>query len=105
MDKKEKMPIWVFLAFSAIETRRGALILIWVSLLFGIYCIPWPSLFTGASWISSVFLIDDWSWAAMMFPITLWYWLSLKWADNNSVWAEPGGKNQIPQQREEHRDK
>ncbi len=87
MEKKEKMPIWVFLAFSAIETRKAAFILIVSSALFSIYCVPWSSLFTGMPWISSVFLIDDWSWVAMMLPITLWYWLSLKWVDNNSVWA------------------
>jgi len=91
MEKIKKMPIWVFLAFSAIEKRRSALILILSSVLFSIYSIPWSSLFTGAPWISSVFLIDDWSWVAMMIPITLWYWLSLKWVDNNSVWAKSGG--------------
>ena len=94
MEKTKKMPIWVFLAFSSIDTRKGALLLILSSVLFSIYSIPWSSLFTGAPWISSVFLIDDWSWVAMMVPITLWYWLSLKWVDNNSVWAESGGNTE-----------
>ncbi|GMQ83436.1 MAG: hypothetical protein BMS9Abin06_0170 [Gammaproteobacteria bacterium] len=88
MEKTNKMPIWVFLAFSAIETRRGALILILSSILFSVYSIPWSNLFTGVPWISSVFLIDNWSWVAMMFPITFWYWLSLKWVDKNSMWAK-----------------
>ncbi len=92
MEKTKKMPIWVFLAFSSIKTRKGALILILSSVLFSIYSVPWSRLFTGESWISSVFLIDDWSWVAMMIPITFWYWLSMKWVDNNSVWAVPGAK-------------
>ncbi|MGB5440850.1 MAG: hypothetical protein WBN57_08960 [Gammaproteobacteria bacterium] len=86
------MPIWVFLAFSSIETRKAALILIWVCVLFTIYCIPWSRLFMGSDWVEKIFLIDDWSWLAMMIPIVLWYWLSLRWVDNNSAW-EDAGKN------------
>jgi len=91
MEKTKKMPIWVSLAFPSINTRKGALLLIFSSVLFSIYSIPWSSLFTGVPWISSIFLIDDWSWVALMIPITFWYWLSLKWVDNNSVWTESGG--------------
>jgi len=86
MEKKDNMPIWVFLAFSSIDTRKGAMILIWICVIFTAYCIPWPLLFAGNDWIAKIFLIDDWSWLAMMVPIVLWYWLSLRWVDNNSGW-------------------
>ena len=91
MEKTEKMPIWVFLAFSSIETRKGALILIGACALFSLYCIPFPLFFENNELIKTLFLIDDWSWIAMMAPITFWYWISLKWVDNNSGWkkAEP----------------
>ncbi|MCK4705966.1 MAG: hypothetical protein KAT90_10815 [Gammaproteobacteria bacterium] len=91
MEKTEKMPIWVFLAFSSIETRKGALILIGACALFSLYCIPFPLFFENNELIKTLFLIDDWSWIAMMAPITFWYWISLKWLDNNSGWkkAEP----------------
>ncbi len=87
MEKTDNMPLWVFLAFSAIDTRKGALILIWVCLAFTLYCLPWSQLITGQDWIKKLFLIEDWSWFAMMVPITLWYWLSLRWLDNNSGWV------------------
>jgi len=87
MQKTEKMPIWVFLAFSSIETRKGALRLISACALFAVYCIPFPLLFENSELIKTIFLIDDWSWIAMMAPMTLWYWLSLKWVDNNTGWT------------------
>ena len=87
MEKKENMPIWVFLAFSSISTRKGASRLILASFLFSIYCIPWSILFPNTSWASDkFFLIDDWSWLAMMVPINVWYFVSLKWMDRNSAW-------------------
>jgi hypothetical protein len=86
MEKTDKMPIWVFFAFSSINTRKAALILVWGCLLFSIYCIPWPALFANQDWIGKIFLIDDWSWVAMMVPVTFWYWMSLRWVDNNSGW-------------------
>ncbi len=86
MQKDKSMPVWVFLAFSSIETRRGALILIWSSLLFSLYCIPWLDYFTAQPWLEKLLLIDDWEWFAMMLPMTLWYWLSLKWVDKNRGW-------------------
>ena len=89
MEKSKNMPLWVFLAFSSIETRKGALILIWCSIVFSIYCIPWP-LFFDAELIKTVFLIDDWSWIAMMVPIVLWYWFSIRWVDSNGNWKKTG---------------
>lgn len=86
MTKTTNMPLWVFLAFSSIETRKGALILIGSCALFSIYCLPWSLFFDSPDWFAKVFLIEDWSWVAMMLPITLWYWLSLKWVDKNSGW-------------------
>jgi len=81
------MPLWVFLAFSSIETRKGALILIWCCVIFSLYCIPW-SLFAPGETIKMLFLIDDWSWIAMMAPIVVWYYISLKWVDNNTGWKK-----------------
>lgn len=86
MEKKDNMPIWVFLAFSSINTRKGALILIWSSVVFTLYCFPWSLFFTETQWISQVFLINDWSWLTMMVPMVLWYGISLRWVDKNAVW-------------------
>ena len=69
MEKTDDMPLWVFLAFSSISTRKGALILIYSCLLFSIYCIPWGQFFAGQGWIEKIFLIKDWSWFAMMVPV------------------------------------
>lgn len=88
MEKKETTPLWVFLAFSSINTRKGALILIWSCVIFSIYCVPWSLFLTEPTWIAKVFLIDDWSWLAMMVPMVIWYWLSLKWADKHSAWDD-----------------
>ncbi len=86
MEKKDNMPLWVFLAFSSINTRRGALILIRSCILFTIYCVPWSLLIVDQPWVNQVFLIDDWSWLAMMVPMVLWYYLSLRWIDKNKAW-------------------
>ena len=86
MKKDEDTPLWVFLAFSSINTRKGALLLIWSCTGFTIYCAPWPLLFPDLGWAKSAFLVDDWSWFAMMVPVTAWYWLGLRWMDNNSSW-------------------
>ncbi len=86
MEKKDDTPLWVFLAFSSINTRKGALILIWSCIVFSLYCIPWVKFFTDPAWVEKIFLIDDWSWLAMMIPMIIWYWLSLRWADKNSAW-------------------
>lgn len=86
MQKTDAMPIWVFLALSSIETRKGALTLIWSSAIFSVYCVPWVNYYDGNPWVANLFLLTDWSWFAMMPPITLWYWLSLKWVDKNRGW-------------------
>ena len=91
MEKSKNMPLWVFLAFSSIETRKGAKILIMCSAIFSIYCIPWPLIF-NAEIIKTVFLIDDWSWIAMMLPIVAWYWLSMRWVDKNNGWDKPSAE-------------
>lgn len=92
MEKKANTPIWVFLAFSSIETRKMALILIWASVLFTVYSVPWVQ-FSNSPLIKTLFLIDDWSWAAMMLPICLWYWLSLRWMDKNQGWVKQENTN------------
>lgn len=87
MKKTDSTPLWVFLAYSNIETRKGALIQLWSSLVFSFYCIPWVNYFNDAGgWVAKLFLIDDWTWFAMMLPLTLWYWVSLKWIDKNTGW-------------------
>ena len=89
MEKTNDMPIWVYLAFSSIEARRTALILIGASALFTLYCIPWVTLAEMPEWVGKVFRIDDWSWFAMMVPMTIWYWLALRWVDKNAGWKLP----------------
>jgi len=90
MEKTKDMPIWVFLAFSSINTRKGAMLLIGACVLFTVYCVPWSIFLGSGNWVARIFLIEDWSWFAMMVPISLWYWLSLKWIDNNPGWADKG---------------
>ena len=81
----KKMPLWVLLAFSSIHKRKHAIILIWASILFTLYCLPWVN-FSHNEVIATLFLIDDWSWIAMMIPISIWYILSLRWMDQNTAW-------------------
>lgn len=74
MHRTADMPLWVFLAYANIDTRKGALILFGCCLAFSIACIPLS------------YYLKDWSWAAMMFPCSLWYWLSLRWMDKHAAW-------------------
>jgi hypothetical protein len=90
MEKSDDTPLWVFLAFSSIKTRKGALLLLWAYLIISIYCIPWVLFFTDSDWVATLFLIGDWSWSAMMAPVVLWYWMSLRWVDLNSGWSISG---------------
>jgi len=85
-NQSNKPPFWVLLAFSSIRTRKGALILIAVTALFTLYCLPWASMSFFPQWLSALFLITDWSWFAMMLPITAWYLLCLRWMDAHSAW-------------------
>jgi len=86
MEKTDTTPIWVFLAFSSIQTRIGAKRLIWASIAFTFYFIPWPLLISTQDLFINKILIEDWSWFAMMVPITVWYWLSLRWMDSHAAW-------------------
>ena len=90
MTNTKKTPLWVFLAFSAIETRKGAMILIWSCIIFTIYCLPWSTLLgdTLGEIGKQIFLIEDWSWVAMMIPMTGWYFASLLWMDKNDGWVK-----------------
>lgn len=86
MKKTDDMPIWVFLAFSSIETRHAAVGLIGACVAFTLYCIPWSLYYDGHGWVAKLFLLTDWEWFAWMIPLTLWYWLSLKWLDKHQRW-------------------
>lgn len=86
MERTGGMPIWVYLAFSSITTRKGAIWLILSSIIFTLYCVPWSLLVTNPDWVATLFLIDDWSWVAMMVPVMLWYLISLNWVDRNLGW-------------------
>ena len=72
MKKTDDMPIWVFLAFSSIETRKDALWLIGSCVAFTLYCVHWANLYDQSEWFKRVFLLDDWSWFAWMVPLTFW---------------------------------
>ncbi len=88
MQKKDDTPLWVFLAFSSIETRKAALILVWSCVLFTLYSIPWVLFIRDQPWVEKIFLIDDWSWVLMMVPLVIWYILSLHWMDKRSAWVK-----------------
>jgi hypothetical protein len=88
MQKTDTMPFWVYLAFSNIETRKGAVLLIWACVISTIYCLPWSRFFVQHDWVRKIFIIEDWSWFAMMAPVVFWQWMSLRWVDNNSGWKE-----------------
>ena len=88
MEKTDSMPIWVYLAFSSIGTRKAALFVIWACAIFSVYCVPWSQLSASPEWFNSIFLIEDWSWFAMMVPMTVWYWMSLRWVDRNFGWGD-----------------
>lgn len=86
MEKKENIPLWVFLAFSSIKHRSGALWLIASCIVFMLYCVPWTQYNLGPAWMGKVLLIKDWDWFAWTAPITLWYYLSLRWVDKHNAW-------------------
>jgi len=88
MNKTKDTPLWVYLAFSNISTRKGALSLIMACVIFTVYCIPWSLIIADQGWFGKIFLVKDWSWFAAMVPITFWYWISLKWIDNHQGWAD-----------------
>lgn len=87
MNKQDKMPLWVALAYSNIESRKVALYLVVGCAVFSAYCFPWVRYLHQGDWVAKFFLIDDWSWFAMMAPTTLWYWLGLRWIDANYRWG------------------
>ena len=74
MERKENMPLWVFLGLMNIETRKGARILFWSSFAFALICIP-------LSWY-----LNDWWWFGIMLPVVVWYGLSIRWVDRHSLW-------------------
>lgn len=79
MQRTPNMPLWVFLGLANIDTRKGALVLFWSCLAFGIACIP-LAYYRWVAWV-------DWSWVAVMFPCALWYWLCIRWVDTHTGWA------------------
>ena len=97
MIKTKNTPLWVFLAFSAIETRKGALLLVWSCVAFSIYCIPWVLLLgeTLGEFGKQVLLIDDWEWLTMMIPLTLWYFICLIWMDKHGGWDPQPAESEI----------
>jgi hypothetical protein len=83
----QKLPIWVLLAFPSIQQRKSAILMIWASIIFTIYCLPWINIINHDI-ILRLFLVEDWSWVAMMLPINIWYILSLRWMDKNLAWKQ-----------------
>ncbi|WP_347986877.1 hypothetical protein [Methylomonas sp. AM2-LC] len=86
MQKTDDIPMWVFLALSSIETRKGAMLLIFSNVLFSAYCVPWVALYPSVEWVTQLFLIEDWEWFLMSAPMNIWYWFSVKWVDKNRGW-------------------
>ena len=80
MDRKDNMPLWVFLGLLNLETRKAALFLVSCTLVFGLAFLPLPYLLDDWNWM------DVFNWSGMMFAITLWYWLSIRWVDKHSSW-------------------
>ncbi|MEZ7951969.1 MAG: hypothetical protein QMC02_04565 [Halioglobus sp.] len=80
MDRKDNMPLWVFLGLLNLETRKAALLLVSCTLVFGLVFLPMPYLLDDWNWMDVV------NWSGMMFAITLWYWLSIRWVDKHSSW-------------------
>jgi hypothetical protein len=86
MQKTDDMPVWVFLALSSIETRKGAMLLVLINIIFSAYCVPWVMFYGDNEWVQRLFLLTDWEWFAWTIPISLWYWLSIKWVDRHQRW-------------------
>ena len=74
MQRKDNMPLWVFLGLMNVETRKGSMILFSACLACGILCIP-------LSWY-----LQDWSWAGLTLLCAAWYWLCIRWVDVNAAW-------------------
>ena len=74
MEKKDSIPLWVFFGLSAINTRKGALILFGACFACGVILIP----------VS--YYLKDWSWAGLTFVVAFWYWLCIRWVDKHATW-------------------
>lgn len=86
MNKHNKMPLWVSLAYSSIASRKVALSLTISCLSFALYCVPWALYMKQSAWIGKIFLINDWSWFGWSMGTTIWYWMGIKWMDQNGGW-------------------
>ncbi len=94
MIKNRHTPFWVYLAFSAVETRKGGFMLTASCVLLTCYCIPWGSILDAAphSLLGELFIFDDWHWAGLMMLVSLWYIASLHWMEKNNGWERrPAG--------------
>ena len=53
MDRKDNMPLWVFLGLLNLETRKAALFLVRCTLVFGLVFLPCLTYWmTGTGWTS-----------------------------------------------------
>lgn len=86
MERKENMPMWVFFGLSSINSRKGAMWLVWSCFVCSILFMPWVSLIPGINFIPESVKLDNWDWAVPTFLITLWYWLCVRWVDKHSSW-------------------
>ncbi len=86
--KRENTPIWAYLPFASVETRKGAYALIWCNVLCSLYCVPWSQYFIGVDWVAKIFVIDHWYWFAAMIAITVWYCLSFRRIIGSNAWPE-----------------
>lgn len=80
MDRKDNMPMWVFLALASIDTRKIGMMLVWACLIFALGFLPLPLLLDNWTWLEVL------EWSGVLYPMTLWYWLSIRWVDKHSSW-------------------
>lgn len=85
MKEIENTPLWVQLAWGNVGTRKLAMWMIFICIIFGFYCIPWTQ-YTNHPLVAKLSLINDWSWALSMMPLTIWYWVAARWVDKHDGW-------------------
>jgi len=93
MDRKDGMPMWVFIAVVNFTSRKLGVGITLATLVFGLCCIPMPLLLESWAWD------DAFSWYGTSILIAGWYWAGIRWVDFNSSWDDEPATEQSVQQR------